>query len=105
MMRDGRLVEALRVPEDLYNQIEAEAQRRGQRIGVVAGDLIAEVLPAALAEAAAARLQAGREQLLRIEKRPELSFRPLPSEQVAALTSSTLPHRGPGAEPSGADPR
>jgi hypothetical protein len=104
MMRDGRLVEALRVPEDVYNQLEAEAQRRGQRIGVVAGDLIAEVLPAALAEAAAALLEAGREQLLRIEKSSELSPRALPSERVATLPSPTLPLRGPGAEPSGADP-
>jgi len=49
---DGRLVGPVRVPPDLFAAIEAEAARRGVSVGRCAGDLIAEVLPDALAETA-----------------------------------------------------
>lgn len=52
MRHCGRLVERVHVPTDLYIALAEEAERRGERIGKVAGDLIAEVLPAALAEVA-----------------------------------------------------
>ena len=48
---DGRLVEPARLPADLVEQLQAEADRRGVSIGRAAGDLIAEILPDALAEA------------------------------------------------------
>jgi len=49
---EGRLVGSLRVPPELFAAIEAEAVRRGVSVGRCAGDLVAEVLPEALAETA-----------------------------------------------------
>ncbi len=49
---DGRFIELLRVPAALASAVEAEARRRGGDVATVAGDLIAEVLPDALADAA-----------------------------------------------------
>ena len=56
MRRDGRWVEPTRVPAEVYRALVREAERRGQRVGRVAGDLIAVQLPRAYAEAAARRL-------------------------------------------------
>ena len=61
-------MEVVRVPVDLYGRLLLEASRRGQPVGVVAGDLVAEVLPGALAEEAWKALRVGREVLARVER-------------------------------------
>ncbi len=49
---EGRLVEPVHVPADVAERLAAEAERRGEPVGRVAGDLIAGVIADALAEAA-----------------------------------------------------
>jgi hypothetical protein len=62
---DGRIVERVRLPAQLIDDVAREAKRRGQPFEDVAGDLVAEALPEALREAAEALLAAGRESLKR----------------------------------------
>jgi hypothetical protein len=93
MMRDGRLVEPLRVPVILFERLNREAARRGEPVGKVAGDLIAEVLPSALAEAAADLLRT-REKLERtrqIEKGPGRQPRAFPSVFTRGLDTRSVP--------------
>jgi hypothetical protein len=93
MRREGRVVERVRMPTDLIAALVCEADRRRQPLSRVAGDLVAEVLPSALAEAAADLLGTEERSL---EKMKSLGRQPqaLPSERVAALTSSTVPAGG-----------
>ncbi len=63
MRRYGRLVEKVELPPELVVAVRQEALRRGQPVERVAGDLIAEALPAALAEAATNLLAEGRRVL------------------------------------------
>jgi hypothetical protein len=88
MMREGRLVEAVRIPPDLFDQLQCEAARRGQPVGRVAGDLIAEVLPGALAEAAADLLRRGAESEKSLNDKSLLE---LVSQQALSGTSVLLP--------------
>jgi len=54
---DGRIVERVRLPFDLVDAVANEADRRGVDFDTCAGDLVAEALPQALAEAAEAVLR------------------------------------------------
>jgi hypothetical protein len=54
---DGRIVERVRLPLDLVDAVAIEADRRGVDFDTCAGDLVAEALPQALAEAAKAVLR------------------------------------------------
>jgi len=54
---DGRIVERVRLPLDLVDAVAIEADRRGVEFDTCAGDLVAEALPQALAEAAEAILR------------------------------------------------
>ena len=67
---DGRIVERVRLPAQLIDDVAREAKRRGQPFEDVAGDLVAEALPEALREAAEALLAAGREALMRNDHGP-----------------------------------
>jgi len=85
---DGRLVGPVRVPPELFAAVEAEAARRGVSVGRCAGDLIAEVLPEALAETT-------RELLTRHAATPPLggAANTLTSTQVVPmLPRATLDH-------------
>jgi len=74
---DGRVVERVRLPVLLIEDVAREAERRGQSFEDVAGDLVAEALPEALREAAEALLAEGRASLTRnipgLESQPALS--------------------------------
>jgi hypothetical protein len=59
----GRLVERVKLPADLVDALEAEAGRQGKPPEVLAGDLVASVLPDALAEAARAALEYSHREL------------------------------------------
>jgi len=54
---DGRIVERVPLPLDLVDAVTIEADRRGIDFDTCAGDLVAEALPQALAEAAEAVLR------------------------------------------------
>ncbi|MDA8037630.1 MAG: hypothetical protein M0Z69_00425 [Actinomycetota bacterium] len=51
MIRNGRVIEAVRVPAELAAAVRREARRRGADPSEYAGDLIARALPSAYAEA------------------------------------------------------
>ena len=84
---DGRVVERVRLPVPLIDDIAREAERRGQPFEDVAGDLVAEALPEALREAAEALLAEGRASLTRNTPEPESRGAP---DKFFSPTSSTL---------------
>jgi hypothetical protein len=73
---DGRVIERVRLPVLLIEDIVREADRRGQSFEDVAGDLVAEALPEALGEAAEALLAEGRASLNLTRNTPGLESQP-----------------------------
>jgi hypothetical protein len=88
---DGRVVERVRLPVSLIDEVTREAERRGQSFEEVAGDLVAEALPGALQEAAEALLDEGRafiKQNTRGPKSPGALNRSAPSTPPALYPES-----------------
>jgi hypothetical protein len=90
---DGRVVERVRLPVSLIDEVTREAERRGQPFEEVAGDLVAEALPGALQEAAKALLDEGRASL----KQNPRGFQSSGALNRTALT--TLPALYPESTP------
>lgn len=62
---DGRLIERIPLPVDLFEEAERRAAIAGIDVATYLGDLIAAELPLAMAEATAERLERGRRSLSR----------------------------------------
>ncbi len=91
---DGRLVAPVMLPLDLAESLAAEARRTGRPVGRVAGDLVAAVLPDALAEAARGLLLPSDAQ------RPGELTPDRASEPSQNATTIVL---GRGSQPAGGD--
>ena len=101
MRRYGRLVEKVKLPPELVVAVRQEALRRGQPVERVAGDLIAEALPAALAEAATNLLAEGR-RALQLEMLEALGSEPSMNKCPGLYTPGTSTH-SPVRQPATSD--
>lgn len=63
---DGRLIERIPLPVDLFEEAERRAAIAGIDVATYLGDLIAAELPLAMAEATTERLERGRRSLSRM---------------------------------------
>lgn len=98
MTGEGRVRAPLRLPEQLFRRLEAEATRRGEPIGRTAGNLIASVIPQALYEVASSELLG---DIPEYEKGPGRQPRAHPDAVTRGLDTRMLPAAGPNDPVSG----